>query len=251
MSGTLQKAFAVESAGWQKMLPIHSGITVSVEPTRLLARTGGDGGRRKRSRAVSNVIAVLAKGGFVMIPLLVCSILVLAVVLERGWFWWRRRQTRDVEQVLGLAARGEWDEAARLGATSPAPDARVVAAGIRHRNPAPGPAMEAAALAERALMTRYLAILDTVITLSPLLGLLGTVTGMIRAFGIMAQEGMNQPHAITGGVAEALIATAAGLAIAIAALVPYNYFLRRAERSTEAMERAGSRLEVLLEAKPR
>jgi biopolymer transport protein ExbB len=198
---------------------------------------------------VSNVIAVLAKGGIVMVPLLVCSILVLAVVLERTWFWWRRSRRDDAERVLQLAAQGQWEEAARLGAGSLTPGARVVAAGIQHRNPAPGPAMEAAALAERAQMTRYLAILDTVITLSPLLGLLGTVTGMIRAFGIMAEAGMNQPHAITGGVAEALIATAAGLAIAIAALVPYNYFLRRAERSTEEMERAGSSLEVLLEGK--
>jgi biopolymer transport protein ExbB len=195
------------------------------------------------------VVIVLAKGGVVMIPLLVCSILVLAVVLERGWFWWRRGQARDVERVLALAARGDWDEAARLGTASRAPEARVVAAGIQYRDPAPGPAMEATALTERAQMTRYLIVLDTVITLSPLLGLLGTVTGMIRAFGIMAHAGMNEPHAITGGVAEALIATAAGLAIAIAALVPYNYFLRRAERSTEAMERAGSRLELLLGAK--
>jgi len=96
-------------------------------------------------------------------------------------------------------------------------------------------------------MTRYLVILDTVITLSPLLGLLGTVTGMIRAFGVVAASGMNEPHAITGGVAEALVATAAGLAVAIVTLVPYNYFLRRVERGVEDMERAGSRLELLLE----
>jgi biopolymer transport protein ExbB len=69
---------------------------------------------------------------------------------------------------------------------------------------------------------------------------------MIAAFGIMSTSGMNQPHAITGGVAEALIATAAGLAVAIATLVPYNYFLARLERLTEEIERHGTRLEIVL-----
>ena len=89
-------------------------------------------------------------------------------------------------------------------------------------------------------------VLDTIITLSPLLGLLGTVTGMIAAFGILSTTGMNQPTAITGGVAEALIATAVGLAIAIGTLVPYNYFTARAERAMDAMERAASRLDLAL-----
>jgi biopolymer transport protein ExbB len=91
-------------------------------------------------------------------------------------------------------------------------------------------------------------VLDTIVTLSPLLGLLGTVTGMISAFGVMATTGINQPHAITGGVAEALIATAAGLAIAIATLVPYNYFQNRAERTLDEIEAQGTRLELMLEA---
>jgi biopolymer transport protein ExbB len=89
-------------------------------------------------------------------------------------------------------------------------------------------------------------VLDTIITLSPLLGLLGTVTGMIAAFGILSTTGMNQPTAITGGVAEALIATAAGLAIAIVTLVPYNYFTARAEQAMDAMERLATRLDVAL-----
>jgi biopolymer transport protein ExbB len=89
-------------------------------------------------------------------------------------------------------------------------------------------------------------VLDTIITLSPLLGLLGTVTGMIAAFGILSSAGMNQPTAITGGVAEALIATAAGLGIAIVTLVPYNYFTARAEQAMDAMERLATRLEAAL-----
>lgn len=200
---------------------------------------------------MSTLIAVLVKGGPVMIPLAVCSIISLAAVIERGWFWWRVRVSTEADRMLELAAAGKWEEALRLSETSRSPSARVLAAGIRHRNPAPTEAMEAAAHDEAASMRRYLPVLDTIITLSPLLGLLGTVTGMISTFGVMASSGINQPHAITGGVAEALIATATGLGIAIATLVPYNYFVARVERTVAEMERGGSRIELLLkEARP-
>ena len=96
------------------------------------------------------------------------------------------------------------------------------------------------------VLKKRLTILDTIITLAPLLGLLGTITGMISSFGIMSEAGLGQPHAVTGGVAEALIATAAGLLIAILSLVPYNYFSNRAERELEEIEYYGSRLELFL-----
>jgi biopolymer transport protein ExbB len=195
---------------------------------------------------MAGLASLLAKGGFVMIPLLACSILALAVVLERAWFWWRSRDSMTTERVLTTAAHGQWEAALACAEASRSPVARVLVAGLRHRNPAPTLAMEVTAREETGRLTRYLSVLDTIITLSPLLGLLGTVTGMIGAFGVMAETGINQPHAITGGVAEALIATASGLAVAIAALVPYNYFLRRAERTLDEIERSGSRLELLL-----
>lgn len=106
--------------------------------------------------------------------------------------------------------------------------------------------MEGAARHEIARLRRFLPVLDTIVTLSPLLGLLGTVTGMIAAFGVMGQSGLSSPHAITGGVAEALIATAVGLGIAIAALVPLNVFNSRADAMLGTIERYGSRLELLL-----
>lgn len=93
---------------------------------------------------------------------------------------------------------------------------------------------------------RYLPILDTVITLAPLLGLLGTITGMISAFGIVSEAGLGQPHAITGGIAEALIATATGLLIAIMTLIPYNYFRSKVEQLTDVLEEQSTRLELLL-----
>jgi biopolymer transport protein ExbB len=193
---------------------------------------------------LGTALNVLARGGPVMIPLAACSILALAVILDRAWCWWRTGRAGDADAVLARASRGDWEEAARLAARSASPVARMLAEGLRHREPAV--AMAAAARAEASRLRRRLPVLDTIVTLSPLLGLLGTVTGMIGAFGVMASSGINAPHAITGGVAEALIATAAGLAIAIIALVPYNFFSARVEDLLDAMERDGSRLELLL-----
>jgi biopolymer transport protein ExbB len=193
------------------------------------------------------LIRLLARGGPVMVPLFVCSILAVAVLVERGWFWWRvTRAAGDADTILEHVSWARWDEARRLGAGSPSPVARVLAAGLTHRELALTPALEAAAREEARRLRRYLPVLDTIITLSPLLGLLGTVTGMIGAFGVMAQAGMNAPQAVTGGVAEALVATAAGLGVAIAALVPFNVFNARAEGMLDTIERFGSRLELML-----
>jgi biopolymer transport protein ExbB len=122
----------------------------------------------------------------------------------------------------------------------------VLASGLAHRNPSLSKALEVAAQKEIPVLKRRLTILDTIITLAPLLGLLGTVTGMIGSFDIMSQAGLGQPHAVTGGVAEALIATATGLLIAILTLVPYNYFASRADEEVEEIEYYASRLELLL-----
>ncbi|MBZ0169316.1 colicin uptake protein TolQ [Candidatus Methylomirabilis lanthanidiphila] len=144
---------------------------------------------------MSALVALLVKGGLVMIPLLCCSVLSLAVIIERGWFWWRVRSAADADRALELAAAANWGDAFRLGEASPSPIARVLAAGIRHKNPSATLAMEAAAHDELPRLRKYLPILDTIITLSPLLGLLGTVTGMISAFGVMASKG-SRPIAV-------------------------------------------------------
>jgi biopolymer transport protein ExbB len=195
---------------------------------------------------IGALIQTLAKGGPVMIPLMVCSVVALAVMIERLGFWWRHGDVGPAERALDLAERGKLDEALEVARAARTATARVIAAGLAERQAPPGAAMEAAAQAEMGRLRSYLPVLDTIITLSPLLGLLGTVTGMIAAFGILSTSGMNQPNAITGGVAEALIATAAGLAVAIASLVPYNYFLSRAEQAMDAMERLASRLDLAL-----
>jgi biopolymer transport protein ExbB len=194
-------------------------------------------------------VSILIKGGIVMVPLLLCSVIALAVTIERLIFWRKIRSREIAQQMLRRVEEGKWDEALNLGEKSPLPVARILVAGLSHRNPSPAKAMEAAAQAELPLLKRRLVVLDTIVTLAPLLGLLGTVVGMIGSFDVMSEAGLGQPHAVTGGVAEALIATATGLLIAILTLIPYNYFTARAEREVEAMEHFASRLELLLHSK--
>jgi biopolymer transport protein ExbB len=195
---------------------------------------------------MTQVVDIIIKGGIVMIPLLACSLISLALTIERLVFWGRIKSQQAVQSILALVEAGDFDKALKVGRDSPHPIARVLAAGLAHRNPAPAKAMEAAAQAQIPVLKSRLGTLDTIITLAPLLGLLGTVVGMIGSFDIMSEAGMGQPHAVTGGVAEALIATATGLLIAILTLVPYNYFTARVEKEMDAMEHFSSSLELLL-----
>jgi biopolymer transport protein ExbB len=192
------------------------------------------------------VITFIVKGGLIMIPLLAASLIAVTVIVERFFFWRSLRAHKIDSTILTLVAEGDFTQAMAVASTSRHPVARVLRAGLRSRDVAPGTAMQAAAQGELRQLRRYLPALDTIITLAPLLGLLGTITGMISAFGIVSEAGLGQPHAITGGIAEALIATATGLLVAIVALIPYNYFRARVEEMTDVMEEQATRLELLL-----
>ena len=194
--------------------------------------------------------SILARGGLVMVPLLASSMLSLAVIIERVLFWRRVRKYDGGETILSLVSAGHLAQAMQVARASQHPVARVLLAGLEHHNPAPSMAMEATSQAELHRVKRYLPMLDTIITLAPLLGLLGTITGMISSFGIVSEAGLGQPHAITGGVAEALIATATGLSVAILTLVPYNYFRAKVEAITDLIEECATRLELSLKALP-
>ena len=183
-----------------------------------------------------------------MIPILLCSLVGVTVVIERLIFFYNSRTIAEADRMLTLIQQGKYIDALSLAEQRPSPLLRVLSAGILSRTDQPGKAMEAVALAELAQMKRGLTILDTIITLGPLLGLLGTIIGMIDAFGIMAESGLGQPHAVTGGVAEALVCTAAGIFVAVAALVPYNYFLNRVEQEGDRIELYATRFEAALAA---
>jgi biopolymer transport protein ExbB len=195
------------------------------------------------------VIKLLIKGGVMMIPLLVCSVISVTIIIERFLYWYRIRSRDLPERMLQEVEKLQLPSALELAKGARDPILKVLAVGIEHSNPSSGEAMEAAALAEIPRMKQYLPALDTIVTLAPLLGLLGTITGMISSFGIMSLAGIGQPHAITGGIAEALIATASGLSVAIFTLIPFNYFQSKSERRIEEIETYASRLELLLKRK--
>ena len=187
----------------------------------------------------------LLQGGWMMLPLAACSIVAITVILERIYFFRNMGATSLAETLLAMIGDNRKEEAADNASRSAQPLIRILAAGMT--NPfQPAKAMEAVVIKELATMRRGLPVLDTIITLSPLLGLLGTIIGMIDSFQIMALSGMGQPHAVTGGVAEALIATATGITVAVIALIPYNYFQARIEKETEIIEHYATRLEMAL-----
>jgi biopolymer transport protein ExbB len=199
---------------------------------------------------VLDILNMLAKGGPVMVPLAVCSLLAATVMIER--YLALRKGDRGGEELIAAIRRayrsGDGAEALSRCDQIGGPVANVLAAGLRAHlmGSTPGQAMEEQALADQRMLNRRLVVLDTVVTLAPLLGLLGTVFGMIRAFGIIAVSGTSHPAGITGGVAEALIATATGLAIAIVTLVGYNWCRDKVRQITEETELRGTQLENLL-----
>lgn len=190
----------------------------------------------------ADAFAFLVKGGPVMIPLMACSVVSVAVMIER--FVKLKAAGVDTGQLARRTEdriyAGEADKAIQECQSSGTPAGNVLVAGIRNLRLGTahaGRAMEEQAIREMACLQVRLGVLDTIITIAPLLGLLGTVTGMIRSFHVISsKEGISTPTAITGGVAEALIATATGLAIAIVTLVGYNYLNERVKHAVEAME---------------
>ena len=195
------------------------------------------------------MLPIFLKGGPVMWPLLLTSIVALAVIIERVLFTARtqfRRAPAVVERMFEQVERGEIDAATALGTGSGDFIARTLGRALRHRDVSFSNGVLQAAGDELQRFNRGLSVLDTVITLAPLLGLFGTVTGMIRAFGLLGASELSAPTQITGGIAEALIATAFGLLIAMVALLPFNYLNSRLERARQEIETAAAYLELLL-----
>lgn len=195
------------------------------------------------------MIQLFLKGGPIMWPILLTSIVALTVVVERLIFIARerlRRQPRVVGQILAKVEHGDFDGAIQTGAASRDFVAATLVYALEHRDKSVSEALLRSANWELKRFNRGLAILDTVITLAPLLGLLGTVTGMIHSFGLLGASELGAPQAITGGIAEALIATAFGLGVAILSLLPFNYLNARLEEARHDIQDAASHLELYL-----
>ncbi len=201
------------------------------------------------------MFTLIQRGGpWVMIPLMGCSMVAVAFVIERVVFWVRLARGRDtacVEAFLDSADKGDLGGAAEAAKDTRDPVLRVLHCGLVHRDYDPSSALEMAASAELARAERFLPVLDTIVTLSPLLGILGTVVGIIQSFDMLsASATVQDPQAVTGGIAQALITTATGLTIAIATLIPFNVFRARADRLRREMEEAATRLEIVLAKRP-
>src|SRR5436309_15383889 len=190
------------------------------------------------------------KGGPIMWSILIVSIVALTVVIERVFWWtgrWFRRDPKRIEKVFTAIEVGDVAEASRLSRDSRDPVLRMMWNGLNHQRASLQGALQVAAGIEIKRAGRFLVVMDTLVTLAPLLGLLGTVTGLIKAFGALGNEEI-AVVAVTGGIAEALIATACGLGIAIFSLIPFNFFTSRVSNLEFELQTGATNLEVMLEA---
>src|SRR5437867_12748619 len=191
-------------------------------------------------------------GGPIMWPILVTAIVAVAVVGERTFWWFRESRRRDpqtLEKLFAAMENGDFREAARLSKDSDDPIIRVIWHGMNHFHSSLQGALQVAAGVELQKAGRFLTVMDTLVTLAPLLGLLGTVSGIFKTFlslGSATVEGATST--ITGGIGEALIATMCGLALAIISLIPFNYFTRKLFQLQFELESAATNVEVMVTA---
>lgn len=190
---------------------------------------------------------LIKAGGLLMWPLLICSIISLAIILERLWFL----QTRRVIPTQLVARVRAWDEAGALDANildklrAGSPLGRILAAGLANRHQdreVMKESIEEVGRHEVHELERFLNALGTIAAITPLLGLLGTVIGMIKVFEVITALGIGDPGVLAEGISEALITTATGLTIAIPSLMFYRYFRGRVEALVVTMEREALKL---------
>jgi biopolymer transport protein ExbB len=196
------------------------------------------------------VFQFFLKGGPVMWPILLCALAAVAVGGERTFWWWRESRKRELqrrERLLAALEHSDVDEGLKLAQGSEDPVIRMIRQSLNHEHTSVPVALQMAAGIELERAGRFLNVLDTLVTLAPLLGLLGTVTGLMRAF-LKVGDAELSVVAVTGGIGEALIATACGLLIAIVSLVPLNYFSGKLARLQFELETAASNVEVLANA---
>jgi len=189
----------------------------------------------------------IVKGGWLMAPILLCSVIALAITIER---FYNLREPKIhpqdfVTKMKKLLNQRKINEAIAICSNSFSPISRIMETGILKIGSCRDEireAIEHAGKRESSNLRKYLAVLATIAGISPLLGLLGTVTGMIKAFQVIALKGVGHPTALAGGISEALITTAAGLVVAIPTLVAHNYFFKQANSYILEMENTSMEL---------
>lgn len=194
---------------------------------------------------------IFVKGGWVMFPLALCSVVALVIVIERTLFYIRFKglDERELNLLKLYLTKDKPAEAKQLLAGLRSPLGQILEAGIKQREADPelvDAAMQAAGDQQLKRLQRGLHVLDTIVTASPLLGLLGTVTGIIRAFTALSVGGASQTAELGAGIAEALYNTAFGLAIAIPALFVVNIFYSIAEKKASELSYKSQEIQTIL-----
>ncbi len=202
------------------------------------------------------MLEIFNLGGPLMYPILFCSVLALAIFLERLWTFQRfgRGMAELAREVESLAGEGRLAEAVAACQRVATPLSRVFLSALRAAGSSREQIkvlVEEVGRRELASLERYLGLLSTTAALSPLLGLLGTVLGMIQAFNVIAREGVGTPATLGGGISQALITTAAGLAVAIPTILLHHYLTGRLDRLALEMEaRSLSLVDLLGRSEP-
>jgi biopolymer transport protein ExbB len=206
------------------------------------------GGALKELVQKTNLIHIFKKGGLIMWPLLLVSVLALGATIERVIFLGAERMRRNpkaLEDFFAAVEKGDVETAIRVSDRSRFFVVRALGYALVQKDKSLTNGLLYGQQRELKRYKRGIPILDTCITLAPLLGLLGTVTGMMGSFSVIGGD-LSSPGAITGGIAEALIATAFGLVIAITGVIPFNMLNARMEEARGELEAASTQLELLM-----
>ncbi len=198
------------------------------------------------------MLEIVQSGGWLMVPILLCSILAAAISVERFWTLQRTRITPKnlLAQVWSSLKADDLDSQKLRDLRNNSPLGQVLAAGIANAKRSRDimkEAMEEAAGQVSHDLERYLTSLGIIASISPLIGLLGTVVGMIKVFTALMLEGAGNANVLAGGISQALITTAAGLSVAIPALIFHRFFLRRVEELVVTMEQEAGKLVDILQ----